>query len=233
VGIDACAHRGAIEAGGATWAVACTGRDHTYPVENRALFASIEASPSSRMIWPFTAATVKDASTPRFRNGVLVALAERVVVVQARVKSGSRNAAAWAWRLGRKLYVVPGAPWDPAFEGSVAEGDRGAETLWSWGILFREMGLPPPGNLIRSRSRPSKRRPAALPFGLPAAPRPVLDERETAVFSALSRAPAHRDAIVEKAGLPVSATVTALLTLSLKNVVVEGPDGFFRRKVTS
>jgi len=40
----------------------------------------------------------------------------------------------------------------------------------------------------------------------------------------------HLDEILEIAPLRVSSAVTALLTLSMKDVVVEGPDGFYRRK---
>jgi DNA processing protein len=42
--------------------------------------------------------------------------------------------------------------------------------------------------------------------------------------------PTHRDQIIEKTGLPTGSVNTALLTLSLKDVVVEGPGGFFRRR---
>jgi DNA processing protein len=243
LGIDSCAHTGAMSAGGATWAVACTGRGKVYPPKNRALFAAIEASSGGRMIWPFAEGTRKDPDTPRFRNGVLVALAERVVVIQARIQSGSRNAASWAWKLGRPLYVVPGAPWDEAFGGTVLEGARGAAALWSCEQFFDELGLPAPdmadpgahwqGHPFPSappRRRPQMRFVSGPP---PMAPAPPLDETESRVFSAVSPAPAHVDTIIEKAGLGTSTTVTALLTLSLKNVVVEGPDGFFRRRVTS
>jgi DNA processing protein len=245
VGVDTCAHTGAMAAGGSTWAVACTGRGRVYPPKNRALFDAIEASSAGRMIWPFEEGTRKDPDTPRFRNSVLVALSERVVVVQARVQSGSRNAASWAWKLGRALHVVPGTPWDDAFGGTVLEGARGAKTLWSCEQFFHELALPPPdmtdpnarwqGHPFPSaapRRRPQMRYSFALPL-TPQAPPPLLNETETRVFSAISQAPMHLDAIVEKAAVGTSATVTALLTLSLKNVVVEGPDGFFRRRVTS
>jgi predicted Rossmann fold nucleotide-binding protein DprA/Smf involved in DNA uptake len=39
----------------------------------------------------------------------------------------------------------------------------------------------------------------------------------------------HIDEIAAKSGLCMSALATALLTLALEDVVVEGPDGFFRR----
>ena len=242
VGIDTCVHRGAIAGGGATWVVACTGRGEVFPSENEALFGSIEASESSRMIWPFRTGTRKNASMPRFRNGVLVALSECLVVVQAAPASGSRNAASWGRRLGRPVYVVPGAPWDFAFMGSVMEGAAGARALWSIEWFFDTLRLPPPdmkdpGAASRGVLPPSapvtRRRPVRERYSdapLFAVEKASWSREENLVFSALSLAPLQQDEIIQKVGLGTSSTLTALLTLSLKDVVVEGPDGFFRRR---
>lgn len=243
IGVDRRAHEGAMHAGGATWLVSPTGRGEVFPAGNRDLVARIEASSTSRVIWPFEDGTPKDPHTPRYRNGVLVALAECVVVVQAALKSGSRNAAAWARRLGRPVFVVPGAPWMDEFKGSVAEGARGAIPLWSYEAFFERLGLPAPDvkdpnaawSGIMPPSAPIPRRQARPQiFG----DRPLFDadpagwtEEEKIVFSILSAAPTHQDGVVLRSGLPTSSTLTALLTLSLKDVVVEGPDGFFRRRV--
>ena len=55
-------------------------------------------------------------------------------------------------------------------------------------------------------------------------------EDEKAVFSVLSERLQHADEVVARTGLRTGPTLTALLTLSLKDVVVEGPDGFYRRR---
>jgi DNA processing protein len=196
------------------------------------------------MIWPFPDGTPKDEDTPRFRNGVLVGLAEAVVVVQASLISGSRNAATWARDLDRRLFLVPGMPWDHAYEGTMIEGASGdAEPAWSIEHVFAKLGLPAPdlsdpsaeacGYTPRAtRLRPPKRRTQRFS----AAPLLPLDlagwsKEEKLVFSALSFAPTQQDTVIERVGLPTSSTLTALLTLSLKDVVVEGPDGFFRRRL--
>ena len=54
---------------------------------------------------------------------------------------------------------------------------------------------------------------------------------ESAMVSVASVRPQHCEILAEKAGLPIGSANTALLTLSLKDVVVEGPEGFFRRKM--
>jgi DNA processing protein len=243
-GIDSAAHAGAMRGGAGTWVIACTGRGHVFPKQNHFLFDRIEASTTSRMIWPFPDRTPKDETTPRVRNGVLVALAECVVVVQAALKSGTRNSAAWARRLGRPIYVVPGMPWDPAFKGSVLEGAHGAQALWSIEWFFDKLELPPPDvddptaawDDSPAPSTPIRPRRRLLEtFGDP--PLWPVDPStwssdEKVVFSKLSLAPIQQDTIIAKAGLTTSTTLTALLTLSLKDVVVEGPDGFFRRRIS-
>jgi DNA processing protein len=242
VGIDRRAHEGAMHAGGTTWLVSPTGRGVVFPTANRDLVAEIEASATSRVIWPFEDGRPKDQHTPRFRNGVLVALAECVVVVQAALKSGSRNAAAWGRRLGRPVFVVPGAPWMDPFKGSVAEGARGALPLWSYESFFEKLGLPAPDTKDHNAAWSGIMPPSAAVPRRRARPQTYSDpplfkvdpttwsDDERHVFSIISIAPTQQDMIIAQSGLPTSSTLTALLTLSLKDVVVEGPDGFFRRR---
>ena len=244
VGVDQAAHEGALAAG-TTWCVACTGRAAApFPPENQTLFTRIEASSSSRMIWPFPDGTEKTELTPRYRNGILVGLAECVIVIQAGLKSGSRNAITRARQLGRRLFLVPGSPWDPAYDGTMMEGAAGdAEAFWTIEHLFNELGLAKPdlgdpaaawdGILPRAkpfrRARRRRQTYSAAPL-FDVDPSTWTPDEKT-VFSYLSMAPIQQDTIVELTGLPTSSTLTALLTLSLKDVVVEGPDGFFRRRI--
>lgn len=235
LGIDAAAHEGALEAGGITWVVCGTGRNHVYPPQHRDFFERIAQSELSRMIWPFTDDVMNDSTTFRARNKVLVALSRAVVVVQARFASGSRNAARWARSLGRPLWVVPVAPWQPDaadFAGSMAELDRGALPLSNGLELFLSLGLLPPSSRAAG-ARPQialpkkKVRPRRGPVPTPS--KEGWSKHENVVFSSLSDDPAHVDRITRETGLGASVVATALLTLSLKNVVVEGPGGFFRR----
>ncbi|MCL2726457.1 MAG: DNA-protecting protein DprA [Polyangiaceae bacterium] len=233
LGIDAAAHEGAMKADGTTWVVAGTGCNRCYPPRHRKLFADIASSATSRMIWPFEDDVDASPQTFRKRNGILVALSEAVIVVQAHLRSGSRNAAAWARSLGRPLWVTPALPWPPyvgAFSGCAAELSRGARPLFSTEDLFRDLHLPF-GIARPDACDPPRRKKVAPPAALCRAPiDPPLSAEERLVLSSLSLAPMHLDEILEIAPLRVSSAVTALLTLSMKDVVVEGPDGFYRRK---
>jgi DNA processing protein len=243
-GVDRVAHEGALRAGGATWLVSPGGRGVVYPPGSEPLHAAIAASEPSRMIWPFRDGSPVTRQTPRRRNGVLVALSEHVVVVEAAPRSGSRNAARWGRRLGRPVFVVPGPPWEWGFLGSIEElMAGGASALWAIPPFFEELGLPPPEiddpasflDCVKLPHPPRARRRTVPRQTYSDPPLERLDpasltEEESLVFSSLFGAPMHQDEVVDRTGLPASAAVTALLTLSLKDVVVEGPDGFFRRR---
>jgi DNA processing protein len=248
VGIDGAAHRGALAAGGRTWVVCPTGQDRLFPPEHRALFDEIARSHHSRMLWPFADHAGHDKDRLKYRNGILTVLSEALVVVQARFKSGSRNAAAWARSLGRPVWAVAAAPWMDDFNGSLVEIEHGATPLCSAEQLFRALGLdrppaPPPVDLATlviggPATRTSNRKLERESVRGLEAPRKRVDAgawspEENAVFSVVLRKPIHRDQIVEETGLAAGSVSTALLTLSLKDVVVEGPEGLFRRRTVT
>jgi DNA processing protein len=245
VGIDAAAHRGAMAAGGATWVVCPTGRNHVYPPQNRKLFEDIGASSQGRVLWPFPDAQARTSDSFLYRNGILAALSETLVVVQARLQSGSRNAVAWARALDRPVWAMTAAPWMDEFRGSTTEIEQGrARPLCSARQLLRELGVRVPvrelthrtareDNLIQAEA-PLKRALVRIPKPpQKAPPNASWTPEEKALFSVLCTTPRHIDQIVAEAGLSIPPAATALLTLALKNVVVEGPNGFYRRKSAS
>ncbi len=258
LGVDAAAHRGALAARGVTWCVLPCGRRRCAPSENRRLFQAISVAPGGRLVWPFRDETHADKTTPRYRNGVLMALADAAVVVQAHYRSGSLNAASWARQLGRELWMVPSSPWVTAFCGSNLWLQRGHAKLagapselltalvgrpmkWTTPSEEASRALEAEGLPVLSLEVPAVHgRTAAAELSLPSSqkkrrrPGPSRGAEtadEKAIRSAMSRQPMHLDAIASRARLPVGATVTALLTLALEDVVVEGPDGFFRLQI--
>ena len=246
-GVDAAAHRGALAAGGRTWVICGTGKNYVSPRGHGALFSRIAAHPGGAVVWPFP-----DGAQPSWRgnflrrNGVMVALADVVVVAQAGAFSGALNAAGWARKLGRPLWVASPEAADLRFLGSVELIRGGAGVVSTVEEALSAIGAPPelgpiarpeaPGwkELVQhaaSQKRPIPGLAAEENATPPEAPPPPLDgPDESSVFSALCSTPQHMDRLVEKSTLPPQRLATALLTLALKDVVVEGPEGFFRRK---
>ncbi len=107
LGIDAAAHRGALDAGGPTVAVLGSGPDRAYPPSNGRLYAEIlevggaavsELPPGAAAFrWTFPA-----------RNRIMAALAAMTVVVEAAERSGSLITAGFAQDLQRPVGAVPG-----------------------------------------------------------------------------------------------------------------------------
>src|SRR5882762_900873 len=127
-GIDAAAHAGALDAGGLSVAVIGTGLDHCYPDEHAALYEEIVLT-GGAVVSPFERSRHASLITFPQRNGVLAALTQATVVVQAPLKSGARSTAAFARRLRRPLFVVPTSPWDRRGAGNLAELELGATLL--------------------------------------------------------------------------------------------------------
>ncbi len=179
-GIDAAAHEGALEAGAQTVVVMGTGSDGCFPSEHDRLFERI-ASSEGGLLYPFPPEQPPMPWTFLRRNGVLAALVDAMVIVQAPLRSGARSAAAWARRLGRPLFVVPGWPWDSRAVGNTEEIRLGATVLTGEDRLAHALGislaprpsaaLPAPGE--KARREPTKAvsdGPRALRFEEVAAP---------------------------------------------------------------
>jgi DNA processing protein len=195
-GIDAAAHRGAILAGGHTIVVQAASLAEPYPGSHRALFDEILTKGGG---WISETPIGMPAQAYRFlaRNRLIAALADVVVVVQAPAKSGALSTARHARQLGRPLFAVPAAPWDPRSEGvltllaELARVCRGADDIATFlGVARRDHVEAP--------------KEAHPPLGPDA-------ER---VLAALSTRPAHADAIATRAGLPIARAHVALIQLA-------------------
>lgn len=237
-GIDAAAHEAALDAGAPTVVVVGGGLGRPYPREHAPLFARVLAEGGALL------ARFPDDAPPfpasfLLRNQVLAALSVATVVVEAGLVSGARSTAAAARRLGRPLFVVPHAPWEPRGEGCVAElAAGGAIALRDAGDVVRalaepaQLGLlalpPTPSRPRARRSAPATPRPTTAPA--PAeAPRSELSLVERAILDVLDAEPSHLDRVCDETGLGLPTVVEALLTLTLHTVVVEGPAGLYRR----
>lgn len=152
-GIDAAAHLGTLEAGGETVAVLGCGTDVAYPEENAALHERIAAEGVMISEWP-PGTQPRPWNFPR-RNRLIAALAEAVVVVEARVRSGALVTARLALDLGKDIFVVPGWPGSALSEGPLALLRDGARAIRSADDLLEDLAgfgtprtVPEPGGAL-------------------------------------------------------------------------------------
>ena len=107
-GVDAMAHRGALEAGGVTVAVLGTPIDQIYPRVHVGLAEEIVRTGGCVMSELAPGAEFHPKTSFLERNRLIAGLADAVVVVEAAERSGSLNTAAHALEQGREVFAVPG-----------------------------------------------------------------------------------------------------------------------------
>jgi len=214
-GIDRAAHEGALDAGGVTWIVLPSDAPKVTPPDNDGV--CVRAIKHGAVIWPF-GSRPQGRGNFHGRNRVLVRMSAAVIVVQAGLPSGTLNAAHWANEHHRPLWVALGAPFFTGFEGSIVLLKQGARPLYSHEDVLADLGVSSP------RPAASEKQ-ISLPFGQ--------DSTEAAIWACLSQAPKHQENIAVETGIAPFTTQGALLTLTLENVVVEGPPGFFRRAASA
>jgi DNA processing protein len=105
-GIDAAAHRAALDAGGCTVAVLGSGLDCLYPPEHGTLAADIARS--GAVVSEYPPPTVPQPGQFPRRNRLVSGLADAVVVVEAPERSGALITASAALDQGKDVMVIPG-----------------------------------------------------------------------------------------------------------------------------
>jgi DNA processing protein len=140
-GVDAEAHRGALEAGGPTVAVLGCGIDRDYPAAHAELARRIAAE---GLIVSEYAPGVEPAPW-RFpaRNRIVAGLAQVTVVVEARERSGALITADLALEEGREVFAVPGEITSALSTGTNALLKLGASPLTGATDVFACFGIEP------------------------------------------------------------------------------------------
>ena len=210
-GIDGAAHRAALAADGITVAVLAGGLDVPYPAGHSALLHRIGQHGLLLTEYP---PGVRPARH-RFltRNRLVAAVAGAAVVVEAGLRSGAANTAAWARALGRVVAAVPGPVTSSASAGCHALLRNGAELVTRADDVVELVGRI--GELAPEEPRPT----TALDG---------LTEAERQVYEALpGRGAATIDEIAVASGLVPEQVLGPLAMLEITGLA-ERHDGRWR-----
>lgn len=210
-GIDAAAHRAALDAGGRTVAVLGCGLDINYPPEHGRLREEIAAS--GAVVTEYEPGTPPRAGHFPRRNRIISGLSLGVVVVEAAEDSGSLITARLALEQGREVFAVPGSIDAPLSRGPHGLLKQGAKLVETVDDIVEEL-LPQLG----TASVPTQQR---MPFK--AMEPPDLSPEERRVWEQMSRDPLHLDDLTERSGLTPAGVAGILLGLELKDVVRQLP----------
>ena len=202
-GIDAEAHKGALEGGTPTYAVLAGGVDICYPSGNRPLYDRILRENGGILSEQPPGMRARNYFFPA-RNRIISGLADLVLIVEAREKSGSLITAQWALDQGKIVYAVPGAVNEALSMGCHKLIYDGAGIAYSPEILLRELGF----NCENKVKSPEKN-----DLGL------ASDLK--LVYSCLDLRPKSTDFLIQKTGLPPEKIGSLLLELKLSGLVRE------------
>jgi DNA processing protein len=199
-GIDAVAHKAALDQGGRTIAVLGSGLDQIYPPEHRALAQAI-GDGHGAVISEYALGVEPEAKNFPPRNRIISGLALGVVVVEAGERSGALITARFAGEQGRDVFAVPGNINSPASRGTNRLIQDGAKLVMRVEDILEELNL----NMALEHS--------AVQLALPDT------AEEAALMSYLTAQPLHVDELSRSTGMASSLVSSTLALMELKGVV--------------
>ncbi len=140
-GIDGYSHRGALQGEGRTFAVLAGGVDVCYPIENRDIFEKLEERGGILSESPPGIKPLRHLFP--LRNRIISGLADSVLIIEAKEKSGSLITADLALEQGRDVYAVPGRLGDELSVGCHNLIRQGAGLAASPEILLEDLHFLP------------------------------------------------------------------------------------------
>lgn len=136
-GIDGISQAEALAAGGISFGVLGCGVDICYPKQNRQLYERLLRDGGVLSSYPPGMPPVAQNFPPR--NRIVSGLADALVVVEARQKSGTLITVDMALEQGKEVYVVPGRVTDRLSDGCNKLLKQGAGIFLSPAEFLREM----------------------------------------------------------------------------------------------
>ncbi len=207
IGTDTAAHRGALRAAGNTQTVAVLGGgvDYIWPVENESLYWEIveRGAVISEMPFGFV------PKGPNFvqRNRWIAGLADKLILSEADLNSGSMRTADFAIGLNRELWAVPSHPSDARSLGPNSLIARGAARLCSGKNDFFKTGE----KSVEGDEKNSKN-----------------DDVENLVLDAIGSVPVSESVLADVVKKSVSEIKRCLVVLELRGLVQKQNGGYVR-----
>jgi len=202
LGIDAAAHKGALDGGGKTAAVLATGIDSVYPPIHHDLFRRI--SESGCLVSQFAVGSKIADYKFLIRNVLVASLSSAVIVIEAPQKSGAISTATAANELGREVFVVPANIDMFSFQGSFSLLRDGATMVTHPDQILESLHIDP-----------------IQPLEFPKA-----STGGELILSTLSVQPLQVEFIVERTGMETAEVLSELTDLELEGRVVRTSGGY-------
>jgi DNA processing protein len=209
-GVDAIAHRAALQTGGSTVAVMASGLNIVYPAEHARLAREISENGALVSEYPLGVKPRGDYF-PR-RNRILSGITLGTLVIEADLSSGALITARFALDQNREVFAVPGSVFSPQSRGTNSLISRGeAKLVQRVEDILQELNLTiAPEQLEMEELIPAT-------------------DTEAALLQHFSCEPVHIDEVCRGSGLPVATVSSILAMMELKGLVRQsGPMAYIR-----
>ncbi|MBS0204274.1 MAG: DNA-protecting protein DprA [Planctomycetes bacterium] len=214
-GIDAEAHKGAIEAGGRTIAVCATGLGTVYPPEHVELADSIRQHGCLLTESPMDQQP-KSGLFPQ-RNRIISGLSMGVILVEAGRNSGALHTARHAMEQNREVFALPGRVDSEASFGCLDLIRDGATLIRGVDDVLSTLGpLVAP---VQVSATETVHRPAEL----------QLSDQQRMILNLVTNEPVAVDEVMRVAAIETSRVLSTLTILEMKRLVRRLPGGFVQR----
>ena len=208
VGIDIASHKGALKTeGGISFAALACGVNVCYPRKHYAVYEDLIER--GGVVSEYVPGSMPLRRHFPLRNRLISGLADAVLVVEAKGKSGSLITADMGLEQGKTIFAIPGSPDDPLSEGTNELIRQGAALVTTPEQVLEEM------HLLKESACQSFPEPENL----------LLESDEEIVYATLRPAPRHPNEISSETKIPVERLYEILLHLELAGLI--GEEGGF------
>ncbi len=206
LGIDYCAHTGALEKTGNTIAVMGHGLDQIYPKQHQKISEKIKET--GLILSEFAPGVPPLAANFPRRNRLISGLSLGVLVVEAALRSGSLITARLAAEQGREVFAIPGSIHNPLTQGCHALIKQGAKLTESVEDILDEF------NIVTNTIFPERKKDLDDFQEMP-----IYDDNCMKVLEHISFDSVSIDKIIESSGLTADIVSSMLLILEVQGVV--------------
>ncbi len=212
-GIDSAAQKGAVEAGGRTFAVLGNGLDICYPASHFRLYEQILESGGGIL----SELPLGKPPLPQHfasRNRIISGLADAVLVIEAKQRSGTFITVGNALEQGKQIFAVPGRITDRLSVGCNHLIQEGAFLLTSVEDVLEYLHLNHEKEQLMLSADTS-----------------MLTAEQKTLYDALRPEARHFDELVQDSRLPAETIISELLQLEILGLCECTKTGYYRRRL--
>lgn len=211
-GIDGAGHRGTLAGFGQTFGVLGCGINICYPREHYQLFRALEER--GGILSECRLGEAPAAKNFPMRNRIISGLADVILVIEARKRSGSLITAELGLEQGKEIFALPGRLGDPLSEGCNQLIRDGAGLLLSPEDILEYFEISSL-KLLTVHEKSQK----------------GLAKKAKMLYSCLDLQPKHLEQLAAESGCSVSECMSILLDLELRGFIIETTNQYYVKKL--